>query len=202
MTPSLKTRLKTSINRSKKQIFLRSDFDHFGDYRQVTRALSLLTEEDVLTRAGYGLYKKNTGLTEPLDQVLESIKSRLGRRVSRTVQIGDTTVLLGQKKTNKPNAQVVLDQFKLRLAEEVVKRIDLNSVREKSLSNLSRWKEKGTWCSAYSEWEKLLRSGSDKKVISVMTGHNENSNRLRQSSPYTGLLDRQTVEHLRETTRP
>ena len=88
MTPSLKTRLKTSIKRSKKQIFLRSDFDHFGDYQQVTRALSLLTEEDVLTRAGYGLYKKNTDLTEPLDQVLALIKSRLGRRVSRTVQIG------------------------------------------------------------------------------------------------------------------
>ena len=99
---------------------------------------------------------------------------------------------------NSSNAQVRLDHFKLRTGIAVVEMFDLATIREKSLSNLARWQDNEAWCSAYDEWRTLMTSGSDDEVIATMTGRDENSNRLRQSSPCTGLLDQQTVERLRQ----
>ena len=48
MRHSLKDRLKSSVSASGAQVFLRSDFDRFGDYRQVSRALTELEKEAVL----------------------------------------------------------------------------------------------------------------------------------------------------------
>jgi hypothetical protein len=200
MRYSLKDRVKASIRSSKEQVFLRSDFERFGEYRQVTRVLGELEKEGFIVRAGYGVYAK-PGVCTALEQTIASIKSRLGKRGTRLVTLDGTTVQLGQREKNSRNAQVELDQFKLRLAETVVRKVDLATLRKKSLANLKRWNNKGVWCSAHDEWFNLMESGNDDEVIAVMTGRDENSNRLRQSPPYTGLLDQQTVEQVRESTR-
>jgi hypothetical protein len=60
-------------------------------------------------------------------------------------------------------------------------------VKKKTYKVSSPWRTQGTWCSAYGEWEALMRNGSDQEVIAAMTGPDENANRLRQSPPYAGF---------------
>jgi ferredoxin-fold anticodon binding domain-containing protein len=83
--------------------------------------------------------------------------------------------------------------MKLETAKAVLAIVDIDRIRQCSLSNLARWKTNDVWCSAFDEWKALMKSGTDDEVIAAMTGENENSNRLRQSSVWTGLLDQKTV---------
>lgn len=184
---TLKDKVKVSVQRSKKAVFLRSDFNRFGEYRQVSRALAALEKEAVLRRTGYGVYAK-PAVANDLRAVVQAIRTRLpGRRVKRYVTVGETTVLLGMKSASRRNAQTELDKQKLRRAKEVLRLHPLSAIRERSLANLDRWESKGVWVSAHDEWRKLMSSGTDAEVMAMMTGEDENANRLRQSPPYTGL---------------
>lgn len=53
-----KERIVASLRRSASCAFIRKDFDKFGNYRQVSRALRELAEEGVVVRVGYGAYAK------------------------------------------------------------------------------------------------------------------------------------------------
>lgn len=88
-----------------------------------------------------------------------------------------------------------LDKLKLLSAIAILEENDLATIRARSLDNLDRWVANGTWVSAFDEWRVLMTIGSDEDVIATMTGLDENSNRLRQSPPYAGLLkpDTRTV---------
>lgn len=55
---SLKSKIEKMISRSKRQVFLRSDFEKLSDYDQVGRALKELSREGKLLKIGYGLYAK------------------------------------------------------------------------------------------------------------------------------------------------
>jgi hypothetical protein len=185
---TVKDRVKASVQRSKKAVFLRSDFDRFGEYRQVSRALAELEKESVLCRTGYGLYAK-AGVANNLLVVIREVRARLpDARVKRHVTVGDTTVLLGMRAAGRRNTHTELDKKKLQTAISVLQKHSLSVIRQKSLANLDRWESKGVWVSAHDEWRRLMREGTDERVIAAMTGEDENSNRLRQSPPYTGLL--------------
>ncbi len=53
-----KKQVATKIQRSRKNVFLRSDFVRLGGYDQVGRALKLLAEDGIVIKIGYGLYAK------------------------------------------------------------------------------------------------------------------------------------------------
>lgn len=91
-----------------------------------------------------------------------------------------------------------LDELKRRLASAVVAQIPAREIRARSLANLYRWKKSGAWFSAYDEWQKILEGGDDGELYAAMLGRDERSNRLRQSPPYIGLLERSEVERLNE----
>lgn len=55
---SLKSKVATKVSRSKREVFLRSDFEKLGGYDQVGRVLRQLHCEGVLLKVGYGLYAK------------------------------------------------------------------------------------------------------------------------------------------------
>lgn len=55
---SLTRRIKASISRSKSKVFLRKDFEKFGGYDQVGRALRSMVKDGLLVRVGYGVYAK------------------------------------------------------------------------------------------------------------------------------------------------
>jgi antitoxin component of MazEF toxin-antitoxin module len=92
----------------------------------------------------------------------------------------------------------VLDELKRKLATEVASRFTPNLIRAHSLANLHRWQENGVWAPVYEEWRQLLRLPDDGALFAAMLGRDENSNRLRQSPPYVGLLPREVVERLNE----
>jgi hypothetical protein len=56
----------------------------------------------------------------------------------------------------------------------------------------------GTWVSAYEEWQEILESGSDGTLFAAMSGRDEDSNRLRQSLPFVGLLSQERVREIYE----
>lgn len=55
---TIQDRIKTRVKRSKRSVFLRSDFKDIADYDQVGRSLRNLTLEGVLIKIGYGLYAR------------------------------------------------------------------------------------------------------------------------------------------------
>ena len=53
---TIQGRIQTRVKRSKRSVFLRSDFKDIADYDQVGRALRKLVRDGLLMRIGYGLY--------------------------------------------------------------------------------------------------------------------------------------------------
>lgn len=51
-------RIGRSLARSTANVFLRREFDRFGSYGQVGRALRSMVRRGVLVKAGYGIYVK------------------------------------------------------------------------------------------------------------------------------------------------
>jgi hypothetical protein len=99
-------------------------------------------------------------------------------------------------KTGEPHG--VLDERKRLLSVAVVRRCTSQEIRAQSLANLYRWKKQGTWVSAYDEWTAILERGSDGELFAAMLGRDDQSNRLRQSMPYVGLLLQEEVERIYE----
>lgn len=192
METTLKERLKNTIKKSQHEVFLRDDFTKLGGtYRQLSRALSELQSEQVVVRAGYGLYMRPA--SREVAQGIEQVQRRLGRRTRREVTINGITVQLGTPSFT-PNKQDVQDRRKLMMAKRINEKFSMSVIRSRSLENMERWKIKGVWVSAFDEWSQLLSQGTDQQVEAVMLGLDEKSNRLRQSAPYAGLLTQAEVE--------
>ena len=58
MALSTQTRIARSIGRSKRDVFLRADFEKLGSPSRVTRAISELINKGKLVKLGYGVYAK------------------------------------------------------------------------------------------------------------------------------------------------
>jgi hypothetical protein len=55
---TLEERIEMSLRRSASKVFVRKDFDIFGGYDQVGRALRGVINKGLLIKAGYGVYVK------------------------------------------------------------------------------------------------------------------------------------------------
>lgn len=55
---TLEDKIRTRLKRSKREVFLREDFEDLGGYDQVGRILKKLVKEEELVKIGYGLYAK------------------------------------------------------------------------------------------------------------------------------------------------
>jgi antitoxin component of MazEF toxin-antitoxin module len=95
----------------------------------------------------------------------------------------------------------VLDELKRLLSLAVVRRCTPQEIRARSLANLYRWKNQGTWVSAYDEWTEILQRGSEGELFAAMLGRDDQSNRLRQSMPYVGLLSQDEIKRIYEEAR-
>ncbi len=114
---------------------------------------------------------------------------------------GDTLEVVGR--SIRPlgggaRSQDALDELKRNIAAAVTARFTAHEIRARSLANLHRWEKSGAWVSAYTEWQGILERGDDGELFAAMLGRDENSNRLRQSPPYMGLLPREEVRRLNE----
>jgi antitoxin component of MazEF toxin-antitoxin module len=95
-------------------------------------------------------------------------------------------------------SHAMLDELKRSLSLAVIRRCTPQEIRAQSLGNLYRWRNQGTWVSAYDEWAEILERGSDGELFAAMLGRDEQSNRLRQSMPYVGLLSQEEVKRIYE----
>lgn len=91
-----------------------------------------------------------------------------------------------------------LDQLRLAISFAVVRNCTPREIRAKSLANLHKWQQQGTWGSAFDEWQEIINSNDDGRLYAVMLGRDENPTRLRQSMPYVGLLPQAEVRKLYE----
>ena len=55
---SIEFKINALINKSKSTVFLRTDFEQLGGYRQISRALNKLLSKKKLVRIGFGIYAK------------------------------------------------------------------------------------------------------------------------------------------------
>jgi hypothetical protein len=109
---TLEERIEMSLRRSACKVFVRKDFDKFGGYDQVGRALRGVINKGLLIKAGYGVYVKAkpstlTGKPIPVVPLIEvglealtklGVKPELGTaakdyRDGRTTQMPMSTVL-------------------------------------------------------------------------------------------------------------
>ena len=117
------------------------------------------------------------------------------------VKRGDSLELVGRcirPVSGGAGAQHALDELKRNLAVAVTARCTAQQIRAQGLANLYRWQASGVWVSAYDEWREILETDDDGLLYATMLGHDERSNRLRQSPPYVGLLPRDEVRRLNE----
>lgn len=92
-----------------------------------------------------------------------------------------------------------LDNLKHRLATEVWGRFSPEEIRRHSIENLTRWKSQGVWSLAYEEWMNIVVYCDDPVLEEALIGISENSNRLRQSAPYVGMLEKELVRAINES---
>ena len=55
---SVKYQVEQRIKKMPEKVILREDLEDIGDYRQISRALSVLIAEEAITRIGKGVYAK------------------------------------------------------------------------------------------------------------------------------------------------
>jgi hypothetical protein len=82
-----------------------------------------------------------------------------------------------------------LDERSLALHELVARKVQASpALLDKARGNLRRWQEAhGSPSLAFVEWEEILRSPVD-QVTAFLVERSERATRLRQSSPFCGIL--------------
>lgn len=77
-------------------------------------------------------------------------------------------------------------------------------VLEKARANLQRWlsgREEDSLAAVYREWQSLLGSLTVAQVSELLVAEDERSMRLRQSSPFAGVLSPQEIWEIKRSCR-
>jgi hypothetical protein len=85
-TFTVQERIESSLSRCSETVFLRRDFNRFGGYDQVGRALNGMVARGLVVRAGHGIYVKarkssltgNPVQVEPLAAIGAAVLAKLG----------------------------------------------------------------------------------------------------------------------------
>lgn len=82
-----------------------------------------------------------------------------------------------------------LDERSLAMHRLIARKLRTDpTLLEKARQNVRRWqKQDGSPRLALAEWEQILR-GSPRQVADFIAGRSERATRLRQSSPFAGIL--------------
>lgn len=67
------------------------------------------------------------------------------------------------------------------------------------LGNLKRWQQRGVDCEDFGIWEEILRL-SPQRLPGILLGANEEAVRLRQSSPFAGLVTEESRQRILSST--
>lgn len=98
------------------------------------------------------------------------------------------------------------EQESLEIHRRIARRLDDDAVPvlEKARGNLRRWlsdRGEDSLAAVYREWESLLGSLTVAQVSALLVAEDERSTRLRQSSPFAGVLSPQEVWEIKRSCR-
>ena len=68
------------------------------------------------------------------------------------------------------------------------------------LENLERWQQNGVDCDDFRIWEEILRF-NPKRLPEILSGSSEEARRLRQSSPFAGLIPEASRQQVLTTSQ-
>lgn len=85
------------------------------------------------------------------------------------------------------------DDEKLRLHYAVARELlrDPERVLAIAKDNLRRWLSRDADAPCYEEWNEILRASSVEEVVALITADTEDARRLRQSTPFVGVVPRE-----------
>ncbi|MDX2225558.1 MAG: hypothetical protein SFY92_00440 [Verrucomicrobiae bacterium] len=95
-------------------------------------------------------------------------------------------------KATSPNWHDVIDERSLEMDRLIAEKIRLDpSMFQVVLNNLRRWTSKPEPAAATLEWKQFIDSHSQEEVLDFICSWTEESRRMRQSSPFCGILTEQ-----------
>ncbi len=97
-----------------------------------------------------------------------------------------------------------LDRYQLVYARRIAKVLlaSPEKILNKARTNLENWLNSGAFekgeMKALNEWKTILQSSDVRKIIQLLTENSDNGQRLRQSSPFVGILSKREINQIRE----
>jgi hypothetical protein len=118
-TATIGDRIERKLSRSKRNVFLRTDFAKLGSYDAVGRALRQLVERGRLVQIGYGLYAKAersriTGKPAPLVGIKRLATEALGRLGKSVVTSRFDTAYNSGQSTQVPTGRTLAVKDRVR----------------------------------------------------------------------------------------
>lgn len=123
----------------------------------------------------------------------------MGRQSSSSNPDRPSTVRIGYDRLDDPKTR--LNLIRLRSHREIARKIDADpSLLDIPLRNLDNWRAlRGEDHPACAEWRSLLAQPWE-SIRTLLVSDTEESARLRQSSPFTGILSAWERRRFHETT--
>ena len=132
---SIKNKLLNRVSRSRRGVFLRSDFEKIAGYDQVGRVLRELTKEGKLIRIGYGLYAKarlnrltnqpmlaaQGGFKQTAEEALERLKVKWEATPAvKAYQMGSTQIPVQAEVmvSDRFSRKIATEKFNLRIIRD------------------------------------------------------------------------------------
>ena len=116
-------RIAASIRSLGSNVFIRAEFDRFGTYRQVSRALSQLTKSGSLVKVGYGVYakaRKSTLSDRPVPVIpLTSIGLEAMKKLGIKADLGKEARALREGKSTQVPMAPILTVGKSRVSRKI-----------------------------------------------------------------------------------
>ena len=110
-------------------------------------------------------------------------------------------VYIGPMKTARNHT--FRERQSLALNSAVARRLadEPDAVISRARNTLARWKSiPGSWCEDLTTWEEIVARGNAAEIYRLLTGDDEHSIRLRQSSPFSVQLHpKERLKILRES---
>jgi hypothetical protein len=118
------------------------------------------------------------------------VKEVLGRYLDGPVAAGadPTAPPVPRKDANRLSGHARIDARSLAMHRAIAEKLRKNPrLLEAAGENIRRWRRLGVDVSAFAEWEAVLERGVE-ETVRVLTDPSEHGARLRQSTPFTGVL--------------
>lgn len=137
---SLKDSVEKRINRSNRNVFLRSDFKKLAGYDQVGRALRELVREGKIVKVGYGLYAKTrtnkitgkpmlaaeNGFVQVAEESLKRLKIKSQKTLAEKEYQTGTSTQIPVNATYKPSRDKRSYRFSRKISYKNLKLLKVN----------------------------------------------------------------------------